>query len=262
MKALQAALWVEILKVRKSIIFRVSIYFFIFIGIMMGLLMYLSMHPDIASRSSTLSMKTSFLGGSDWNAFFNLMMQIILTVGVIGSGFVTAWIFGREFADRVIKDLLALPVSRASIVISKFIVLLIWSLILSATVLAAAVLTALIIDLPGAAEANFPMFLETYLICSLLNSLLITPVAFVASTGRGYMLPISFVILIIIITQILFVGMPQLCIWFPWALPAMYSGVAGAVVPSVEFISYLLYIIVILAGILATVWWWRYADHK
>ena len=45
MKKLKAALWVEVLKVRRTKIFLISVCFFIFIGIMMGLLMFISMHP-------------------------------------------------------------------------------------------------------------------------------------------------------------------------------------------------------------------------
>jgi ABC-2 type transport system permease protein len=262
MEALQATLWMELLKIRKSTVFRLSIYFFIFIGMMMGLLMYLSMHPEIASRSSTVRMKTSFLGGSDWNGYFGLLMQIVLTVGVIGAGFVTSWGFGREFADRVVKDLLALPVSRSTIVISKLFILFAWSILLMIVVLLAAMATGFLIKLPGWSEADFMHFLKVYMICAVLNALLISPVAFAASAGRGYMLPISFVILIMILTQMLFIGLPQLSIWFPWAVPALYSGVAGIAVPEAGPISYLLYGLVVLAGVLGTIGWWRFADHK
>jgi ABC-2 type transport system permease protein len=262
MKKLHAALWVEGLKVRKSKIFMISIYFFIFIGVMMGLLMYLAIHPEIASRSSTIRMKTSFLGGSDWKALYDLMIQLILTIGVIGSGVVTAWVFGREFSDRAIKDILALPVRRSTIVASKLIVLLAWSIVLSVTVLVAAMLTGLATGIPDWTAAEFFPFLKLYLVCTLLNSLLITPVAFVASAGRGFMLPISFVILIMILTQLLFIGLPGLSFWFPWALPALYSRVAGIAIPSPGFFSYFLYSLTVLAGLFGTMAWWRFADHK
>lgn len=262
MIGLKAALWMEILKVRRTKIFPVSIYFFIFIGIMMGMLMFLSMHPEIANRSSTVNMKTSLLGGSDWNSFFGLLIQIILTVGVIGSGIVTSWVFGREFSDRTLKDLLALPVSRSAIVISKMLILVAWSILLAIIVLAAAIITGLLVQIPGwNAGALFP-FLKMYFFCSILNTLLITPVAFVASAGRGYLLPISFVIVIMILTQLMFVGLPGLSCWFPWALPALHSGVAGEAVPSPGFFSYFLYGITVLAGLYGTIAWWRFADHK
>ncbi|MDX2431805.1 MAG: ABC transporter permease [Bacteroides sp.] len=262
MKELNAALWVEMLKVRRTKILLISIAFFTFIGIMMGMFMFLASHPEIANRSSTLSMKTSFIGGTDWKAFYDLLIQIILTVGVIGSGFITSWVFGREFSDRAIKDILALPVRRSTIVVSKLIILLVWSILLSLTVLVAAMLTGLITGIPGWSSPEFFSFLKLYLLCALLNSLLITPIALVASIGKGYMLPISFMILILILTQLMFVGLPALSIWFPWALPALFSGVAGEAVPSPGVVSYALYFLTVLAGIFGTMAWWRFADHK
>lgn len=262
MKGIRAAIWMELLKIRRTKIFPISIYFFIFIGLMMGFLMYASMHPEIASRSATIKTKTSFLGGSDWNAYYNLLIQIVLVLGVIGSGIITSWSFGREFADKAIKDILALPVPRSRIVFAKLILLLTWSLILSLVVLLAAIITGFAVQITGwSAESLWP-FLGNYFMCALLNTLLITPVAFVASAGRGYMLPISFVILIMILTQLMFVGLPGFSFWFPWALPALYSGVAGDAIPPPGFISYLLYGFMVLAGLFGTTAWWRYADHK
>ena len=79
--------------------------------------------------------------------------------------------------------------------------------------------------------------------------LLITPVAFVASAGRGYMLSVSFVILIIILTQLLFVGLPGFTVWFPWALPALYSGVAGEASRTWTY-KHILYFLLVLAGLI------------
>ena len=252
----------EMLKIRRTKIFPISIYFFIFIGVMMGLLIFLSIHPEIAKRSSTLRMKSSFLGGSDWKAFYDLLIQLILTIGVIGSGVITSWVFGREFSDRAIKDILALPVRRSTIVLSKLVVLTGWSFILSLVVLSAALLTGLATGIPGWKAMEFFPFLKLYLVLTLLNIPLITPVALVASAGRGYILPITFVILILILTQLLFVGLPALTSVFPWALPALVSKVAGVAIPAPGFISYFLYILTVLAGLFGTMAWWRYADHK
>lgn len=262
MKRLRAALWVELLKVRRAKIFLISVCFFIFMGIMMGMFMFLSMHPEIANRSSTIEMKTSFLGGSDWKAYYNLLIQMLLTVGVIGSGIIASWVFGREFSDHVIKDILALPVHRSTIVISKLIVLFAWSILLAILFITAGILTGIGIHIPGWEAGYLFSFLKCYMVCSILNALLITPVAFVASAGRGYILPVSFVILVMILTQTVMVGLPGLTAWFPWALPALYSGVAGNVLPLPGPASYMLYFILVLAGLVGTLAWWRFADHK
>jgi ABC-2 type transport system permease protein len=87
-------------------------------------------------------------------------------------------------------------------------------------------------------------------------------VVFMASLGRGYLLPIAFIILIMIITQLMFVAIPGLTIYFPWAFPALLCGVAGPGAPPAEFISYIIYSLMVLAGMLATIFWWQYADQK
>jgi ABC-2 type transport system permease protein len=257
-----AALWMETLKVRRTKVFTGTIYFFIFMGIVMGLLMFAIMNPEIAGRSSTIKMKTSFLGAASWKAYYELLIQLVLTIGVIGSGIITSWAFGREFSDGTVKDLLALPVTRTTIVYSKMVILLAWSLLLMMIVLASSLATGLAVRLPGWSAADLYPFLKTYLICAALNSLLITPVAFVASAGRGYILPIGFVILVMILTQFLFMGIPSFAFWFPWALPALYGRVAGTGFPSPGPVSYLIYAFTVLAGLFGTIAWWKYADHK
>lgn len=262
MKAIRAPLWIELLKVRRTKIFPISLLFFVFMGVVMGLLMYVSQHPEIASRSATLQVKSSFLGEFSWTAYNDLLIQIILTVGVIGFGIITSWVFGREFSDRVIKDLLALPVPRFMIILAKLIILVFWSVVLAFTVLLAAVLTGLVVRIPGWSEVAWLHFLGNYLTCTVLNALLITPVAFVASAGRGYLLPVGFIILILILTQLLFVGLPGIAFFFPWALPALVSGVAGEGIPQAGFISYIIFGLTVLAGLFGTIAWWQFADHK
>jgi len=259
---MNAALWMEIQKLRKAKIFPATIYFFAFIGIMMGFILYLTMHPEIAGRSATMQMKTSFISIVNWNAYYELLMQVAVTIMVIGSGVISSWVFGREFSDRTVKDLLALPVSRSSIVYSKLIVLLFWSLLLSLVILIAAMLTGFVIKIPDWNPEAFWPFFENYFLAAFMNILLITPVALVASAGRGYILPISYVILTMIFSQLLIVGLPSISYWIPWLLPAVLSGVAKSLSPTPGFMSYLLYAIVVIGSLAGTIIWWNRADQK
>ncbi len=262
MNSFSQVLWMELLKVRRTKILPVSMAFFAFIGIMMGMMMFLALNPGLAERSAIASTKMAFVESADWKAFFDLLMQINLVLGVIGSGIITAWCFGREFADRVAKDLLALPVSRSSIILSKLLILFIWSLILMIIALLSAIITGLIIHLPGLQELQLGSIILKYLVCAVLNTLLITPIAFIASVGRGYILPIGVVIFILILTQLVFLGIPAFSPWFPWALPALYSGVAGELSPAPGLVSYIIYLATVLGGVLATIYWWKNADQK
>lgn len=262
MNAWSANLWAEMLKTRKSRIFPASVVFFVFIGLMMGILVYLSLHPELTGRSDLLEMKTSFLNGSDWNSYFELLLQILLTVGLLGSGMVTSWIFGREFADRTAKDLLAMPFPRYTPILSKFIILFAWTVILCFSMLISGLLTGWLIGLNGWVGADFSAFLKVFLKGTVLNALLITPVAFIALVGRGIMLPISTTILILILTQIIFVGIPSITPYFPWALPALISGVGGEATPAAGPVSYIIFLFTFLSGLLGTILRWKHADQR
>jgi len=261
MKGLFTAFWAESLKSRRSKMLLATIIAFSFIAVMLGLLMFVSKHPEIAGRSATLSAKASAIGRADWPSYFGLLSQCILALGPIGFGIVTSWVFGREYSDRVVKDLLALPVSRFTIVLSKFIIIIIWNVLLSLTLFVFGLLTGLAVNISGwSGEIAYHAFI-IFAGSSILTIPLCTPVAFIASCGRGYLLPIGFVILILIMTQLVGMGIPGIMPYFPWAIPALYSGLAGTAVPQPEAISYFILGLTSVLGLFGTAAWWRFADQ-
>jgi ABC-2 type transport system permease protein len=261
MKSLYAALYCELLKIRRSRVFLISLVFFVFISLMMGLLMLIAKHPELAENSAILSTKASLIGTADWPSYFDLLMQLGLVLGVIGPGIVTIWVFGREYSDRVIKDILAMPVSRFYIICSKLIVVFFWSFLLLTLMFLTGIFAGLLTGLDKWDTALLIKNLIVYSESSLLTILLITPVALITCVSRGYLLPVGFLILIMIITQFLFVGLEGLAPYFPWAIPALITGVAGADTPAAVIVSYIIMGAASLAGFLGTAAWWRYADH-
>ena len=149
MKGFYAALITEIIKTKKSKMLWITFLFFAFIAVMMGLLMLVAKHPEIAENSAIISTKASLISKADWPTYMALLLQMALVLGMLGSGIVTIWIFGREYSDRVIKDILALPVSRFNIVLAKSIITFIWSLLLLIVLYLTAILTGIIVKLDG-----------------------------------------------------------------------------------------------------------------
>jgi ABC-2 type transport system permease protein len=49
--------------------------------------------------------------------------------------------------------------------------------------------------------------------------------------------------------------------WFPWSVPALFSGIAGNRVEYLGLHSYVLVVLVMTASLAATFSWWRYADQ-
>jgi ABC-2 type transport system permease protein len=69
--------------------------------------------------------------------------------GILLFGIILVWLCGREFSDRTAKDLLALPTSRAAVVLAKLVVALGWCLLLTAQLVAFSLALGLTLDLPG-----------------------------------------------------------------------------------------------------------------
>lgn len=261
MKELIIATTVEAKKALKSRMFIGTIIFFSFIAFMLGLLMMIARHPEIAGGSAILSTKASFISQADWRGFFGMMLQMALVLGLIGPSLVTVWVFGREYSDRTIKDLLSLPVSRDSIVIAKFVVSFAWSCFLMALLLVTSLLAGFITGLGGWEATTSAKSISEFCISSLLTILLFPVISLATSVSKGYLLPMGIAILLLMSTQFLFMGMPSLTPYFPWAIPGLFSGVAGILAPKPGALSLAILIATSLAGIIGTIYWWRYADH-
>jgi ABC-2 type transport system permease protein len=259
MKNIKAALICEFMKLNRSGIFWITIVLFIFIPTMFGLMMYISQHPDLISKMGIVGTKAKLFGENDWNGYFGILNQSIATIGLIAFGFVTSWIFGSEYTNRTMKDLLALPVSRTSIVIAKFLVTMAWCALLAIIYISVALLAGKIVGIPGWESERTAEFLHRFFSIAFLTMLLCTPVGFFAGYGRGILAPLGFVIVTLILAQ--FMGISGLGPYFPWAIPGVYS--VGENVPGMILTktSYIILILTFLAGFACTALWWKKADH-
>ena len=96
--------------------------------IVIGLFMLILQNPDAARALGLLGSKAALSAGTaDWPTFLLMLGQALTVGGAVLFAFLTAWIFGREFADRTVRELLAVPTRRRTIVLSKFIVVAAWA---------------------------------------------------------------------------------------------------------------------------------------
>jgi ABC-type transport system involved in multi-copper enzyme maturation permease subunit len=262
MRFILVTLWVEGLKIRRSKMFWATILFFILVSSMMSLVMFVQKYPEISGKLGMMGDKASMLrfGEPDWKNYFRLLIEGIAGVGLVGIGFITSWIFGREFSDHTIKDILALPVSRVYIVLSKFIMVILWSVILSIIYFTFGIAFGLLVDLPGLSAQTIFENCKIYCVTSILLILLCTPVAFLASYTKGYIFPIGFVILTMILAN--FSGLVGLGPFFPWAVPGLYGVPSGSENMQLNCVSYIILVCTSLTGLFGTIALWRYADQK
>lgn len=257
MKVFITCISIEFEKFLKSKIPLMSILALSLVPFSGGFFMFILKDPELAETLGFISTKAQLMGSADWPSYLELLTQAIAVGGLIVFGFIASWIFGREYSDRTVKDLLALPVHRSIIVLSKFTVVVVWCLILSVFVFIFGLMAGSVVGLPGWSINELLNGILTFVLCSVLTILLSTPVGFFASVGRGYLFPLGFVIFTIVFSQVVAaLGYGDL---FPWAVPAVASGISGE--GMIEYAGLLSVVLTSLLGLSATVAWWKYADQ-
>lgn len=259
MHDLTSAVWIELRKAARS---RMPLFTALGTLVMacgLAFLMFIYKYPSFARSVGLISAKANLEGGTaTWPYFLGILGQASAVGGLLLSGLVESWVFGREFADGTLKDLLAVPVARVHLLLAKFFVVVLWSLILVAILSLAGLLLGAVIGLSqGTAEVLW-QGMATQAVCACLVVLTVFPLAFFASVGRGYLLPVGVMLLLLVLGNVVTIAG-----WgssFPWAVPALYAGLAGRA--SLDATSYLLVCLTGLAGLVGTSLWWKWADQN
>lgn len=248
----------EGLKIWKSKVIWITMLAFTIAPLMAGFFMFVLKDPELAKDSGLLGAKAQIAGEANWPSYISLHGQIIAVGGLLIFGFVTSWIFGREYVDKTAKDLLALPYSRSVIVMAKFFAACITNVLLCIYIVALGFLFGWLIGLPEWSVEVLSDGLWTLLIVMLLTIALSAPVAFFASYGGGYLAPLGFVIITLVLSQI--VAAAGFGEYFPWSVPALYSGVVaeGYVL---GWNSVLVVLITSVLGFFGTLYCWLFMDQ-
>jgi ABC-2 type transport system permease protein len=255
-----AAVRTEMLKARRSRVpWGVAVGFSL-APLVMGLFMVILKDPERARALGLLGTKAQLTAGTaDWPTYLDLLGQAVAVGGAVLFAFLTAWVFGREFADKTVRGLLASPTSRSTIVLAKASVVAIWGLVTTAWILALGLGIGGLLDLPGWSPTDGPATVLGIALAAVLTVALLGWAAFFASVGRGYIAPLAWTVAMVALSQILTVlGWG---VWFPWAIPALLSGAGGAAVEPVAPAGVFVLLMVAAAGLLATIAWWGHADQ-
>jgi ABC-2 type transport system permease protein len=264
MSELTAALVVEFRKIRRSRMLWASAAAFIFIALICGLFMFILKDPERARSLGLLGAKAQFFAAAaDWPSFFSLMMVMMSIGGLVIFGIVFIWVFGREFSDKTVYDLLSLPTSRVTIVVAKVVTAACWSLALAGLAFLVMLAAGAILRLPGGSAAVMLDGLRTLLAVSGMTVLLCIPFGLAASLARGYLPAIGCIFLVILLAQVLDrLGYGP---YFPWDVPALYSGAAevltGSAPTPLGTVSFISVGLVGLISLAALGLWWRQADQ-
>jgi ABC-2 type transport system permease protein len=258
MDNLTAMFWVEL---RKAIRSRMPLWTALGALLMpfgIAFLIFVSKNPEISKKLGLISAKADLVAyaATNWQTYLGFFGQLIAAGGYIFYVFIISWVFGREFVDGTVKDMLAVPVRRSSILLAKFGIVTAWSVLLTVFIFIAGLFMGALLRLPGGSLQLLLQAGKVVGICGLMVICVVLPFALFAGLGRGYLLPIGLAILTLMATNlVIIIGNGD---YFPWAIPGLYAQ-AKSPLPAA---SYWIVILTGLAGIFATYLWWKNADQS
>ena len=165
-------------------------------------------------------------GQGGWAGLLNSVNQVTAAAGLLTFGVVLSWIFGREFAEGTITGLFGLPVSRPTIALAKLAVYLLWTMTVALALPLAAGAIGMAFGLGPPTSVAWEGLTRLFGL-TLMTGALATPVAWVATLGRGLLPGIATTVGLIATAQIMVVAGTGG--WFPFAAPALWAIMPGTV---------------------------------
>ncbi len=250
----------EVLKARRSRVPWVTALAFTVAAAVGGLFMFILQDQNRARSLGLIGAKASLAGSAaDWPTYLAFLAQITAVGGMLVFGLVSVWLFGREFSQNTVKDLLALPTARTTIVLAKFVVAGAWCLALTVQLVVLGLVIGTVLALPGWSAQSVMSGLASVAATAVMTVLLTTPIAFAASAGRGFLPGVGVLMASVFCAQVVAaLGYGQ---YFPWSVPALFSGLAGPDQVPPGPLGVLPVVVVGAAGVVATALWWRNANH-
>jgi len=261
MNGFRSTLWAELLKARRSTMLWMTAAGICLLPLAGALFIFILQNPERARQMGLISAKAQLMVGvADWPAYLGILLQGMAAAGAVIYALIAAWVFGGEFSNRTAKELLAVPTSRATIVVAKFILLALWNEGLAIPVFAVGLGVGRLLNMPGWSGALGRTSFGSLMLISSLTYMLMPLVALLACAGRGYLAPMGWAFFTLALAQIAAVlGWGD---WVPWSVPALLSGAAGPDAAHLGLHSYSVVLMAFIVGVAATVLWWQRADQS
>jgi ABC-2 type transport system permease protein len=258
MNDLAAMIWIELRKVIRSRMPLVTALGSLFMPLGIGFLIFAAKNPQISQKLGLISAKANLLAYAsiDWPTYLSFFGQLIAAGGYILYILIISWVFGREFVDGTLKDMLAVPVPRFSILLAKFIVVSAWSAALTLVIFSAGLAVGALIQVPGGSPSVIFQGGVLVAITAAMTILGVLPFALFASVGRGYLLPIGVAVLALMMANLAMIaGWGE---YYPWSIAGLYAQGKTILSP----VSYWIVFLTGCAGVLATYAWWKFSDQS
>ncbi|WP_285848727.1 ABC transporter permease [Paenibacillus sp. MER TA 81-3] len=237
--------YTELLKLKRAKMFMVSL-----IGAAAAPLMVFIGYLDYKAKKPDMPVLFS-------EAFSQTNLYVLLLIGTLLYGVITAYLFNREYVEDTLKNMLTIPVSKMSLIASKLVLLFIWILVLTLVAWGLTFILGWIGQYEGLNAAVLLQSLKQFLIGGSLLFLLSTPTIFVTFLFKNYVPTIIF-------TAVITMGNVALAnreykALYPWS--AVHVIADNGFVPEYPpLYSYAAIIATAIIGLIATIVYFKKAD--
>jgi ABC-2 type transport system permease protein len=250
----------EFLKLRRSKVTWLTLLAFSLVPVAGGLFMWILREPGRAAKLGLLGTKANFAGlEATWAGYFGMLVQAVGIVGMLLLSVIASYLFGREYSERTAKNMLALPIGRPWCVAAKLVVALAWFAAIIGFCLAEAFAIGSALGLPGLSTRIAARGVRETLLAAGISFLLVPVTAWIATLGKGYLPPLGFAILTLVMGNIL--GATGWGKWFPWSIVPLFAGTAGPRAETLAPGSLIVVALTFIAGVAMTVAQLRWADN-
>lgn len=192
-----------------------------------ALLTWIVRDPERAASLGLLGTKANLAGlEATWPAFGSYLAVIAGGGGMLLLAFIVTYLVGREYVDDTSKNMLGLPVPRWQFLIAKLAVAAVWWLALVALLLAAGLVAAWALGLPGMTVDAFAATANTSLLAAGASFLLAPVSAWITVATRSYLAAIGFALGMLLLGNLL--GHTGWATWFPWSIVPMLTLMSGS----------------------------------
>lgn len=228
--------------------------------LVLALFLWIVKDPDRAAQFGLLGAKAELAGiEASWSSFATFLILIVGMSGMLLLAFVTAYVFGREYAEGTAKVMLTLPVPRPWFVVAKLLVVALWWLVLVLVVSIEAIVVGLGLGLSGFTYALIGAMLGNLLLVAGISYLLAPVVALVTVWTRGYLAPVGFALGMLLLGNV--IGHTGWAPWFPWSIVPILVGSVGNPVDALPFGSAIVLAATFAAGVAGATWLLQRADN-
>lgn len=190
-------------------------------------------------------------------AFYEVNLYVLLLIGTLLYGVITAYLYNREYTEDTLKNLLTIPVSRTSLIITKLVMLFLWILVLTIAAWGLTLVLGIIGQFEGLTGSVLVESLKQYIVGGCLLFILSTPTIFVTFLFKNYVPTIIFTAVVTMANVAL--ANREYKVLFPWS--ATHVIVTNGFVPEFPpYYSYIAILVTSLVGLVATIFYFKKVD--